>query len=104
MIDKTKKILDHQKKVRDLRAEVKKTKEKVPVYIIGFAVFMICTVYYLEDKVYTYFGGAINFIKCSILLFVIVVLFFLYKTHLSIQKKDNEIKRFKNELFKLMKL
>jgi Ca2+/Na+ antiporter len=104
MNDKNKKILNIQKKVRNLRAEVKKTKEKVPVYIIGFAVFMICTVYYLEDKVYTYFGGAINFIKCSILLFVIVVLFFLYKTYLSIQKKENEIKRFNNELFKLMKL
>jgi Ca2+/Na+ antiporter len=104
MNDKNKKILTVQKKVRDLRAEVKKTKEKVPVYIIGFAVFMICTVYYLEDKVYTYFGGAINFIKCSILLFVIVVLFFLYKTYVSIQQKENEIKRFNNELFKLMKL
>jgi hypothetical protein len=104
MNDKNKKILTVQKKVRDLRAEVKKTKEKVPVYIIGFAVIMICTVYYLEDKVYTYFGGAINFIKCSILLFVIVVLFFLYKTYVSIQQKENEIKRFNNELFKLMKL
>jgi Ca2+/Na+ antiporter len=104
MNDKNKKILNLQKKVRNLRAELKRTKEKVPVYIIGFAVFMICTVYYLEDKVYTYFGGAINFIKCSILLFVIVVLFFLYKTYVSIQQKENEIKRFNNELFKLMKL
>jgi len=104
MNDQNKKNIEDLNKVRELRAQIKSTKEKRPMFIIGFALITVCIIYYLEDKVYTYFGNAINFITFGIVVFFIITLIYIYKIHISIQKKEKIIKRINKKLFDLMKL
>ena len=104
MIDKQLEIEMLKVKQAILKENVTELKTKLPTYLLGFLFFSVCIIYYLEDKVYHFFGNAINFIRFGVLLSVIISVIFAYASYSKVYKKQQELKRIGSKLYSLMKL
>lgn len=103
-MEKSKEILNKQKKQNKLKKEVKNIKKKLPSFIIGFIFFSAISLYFLEDKFYSFFGNSVNLVIAIVILFSIICFIFLYNNFMKIKKKEKESKILGSELYKLMKL
>ncbi len=103
-MNKSKEILNYQKKQNALKSEVKKIKKKLPTYIIGFVFFVVVSLYFLEDKFYAFFGNNVNYIIGLVILLSLFSLFFLLRSYIKIKNKQKESKAIGSKLYKLMKL
>ncbi|QTE22549.1 hypothetical protein [Polaribacter cellanae] len=97
-------ILLQQKKQVQLKKEIKKIKKTMPIYLTGFVFAMFLIVFFLEDKMYIHFKGAINFILAGILLTIIIGILFYYYCQRKIRAKEKLSKAIGVKLYSLMKL
>ena len=104
MIDKQLEIEILKDKQVVLKEDIAKLKTKLPTFLLGFIFISVCIIYYLEDKVYRFFGNAINFIRFGVILSVIISVIFAYASYSRIYKKQQELKRIGSKLYSLMKL
>ncbi|QNM85806.1 hypothetical protein H9W90_01415 [Polaribacter pectinis] len=104
MDSKSQEIVRQQNKQRQLKDDIEAIKKKQPTYIIGFILFTFLSFYFLEDKFYNFFGNSVDFFITGIIILGLFCLFFIYRNHLTINKKDKEIKVISSKLYKLMKL
>jgi uncharacterized membrane protein YadS len=104
MGDKNKEILKLKNRQVQLKKDIKRSKTKIPKFIIGFVVFTILTLYALKDKAHVYFGSIINFVIVGMISLCITCIFFIYSSYSKIRKKEREIISINNNLYKLMKL
>jgi cytochrome bd-type quinol oxidase subunit 2 len=93
-----------QKEQKDLKKEIIEIKKKLPRYVIGFILFTVISLYFLEDKFHSHFGNAVNLILTGLIFFGCVCLFFIYKSYNRIEKKKKESKLLGTKLYNLMKL
>ncbi|TXD48895.1 hypothetical protein [Polaribacter sp. IC073] len=101
---KTHEIIAYQKKQEELKKETKKIKETTPSYIVGFVFIMFLTVFAIESKVYSYFGGTLNFISVSVLFTLFTGLLYFYVSQKRIKEKKKLSKDIQSKLYHLMKL
>ena len=92
-MNKTKDIVNQQKKQRALKAEIKEIKKKLPTYIIGFVLFACISLYFLEDKFYAFFGNSVDFVRVIVIISGLFSLFFIFKSYLKIKKKEKNLKQ-----------
>ena len=95
---------DNRKQRKKVKDEINKIKKSIPGYLVGFTFFMVLIVNALENKVYSYFGGSLNFFKISALFTVCIYLIYLYLIIKKIQKKYKKYKKLGLKLHVLMKL
>ncbi|QTD38572.1 hypothetical protein JL193_04640 [Polaribacter batillariae] len=101
---KKKEILIQQKKQDQLKKEIEYIKKTIPICLAGFSFVMLLIIFFLEDKLYIYFKGAINFIIVGIAFTIIIgILFYSYCLR-KIKAKEKQSKAISIKLYSLMKL
>ena len=103
-MDKNKEIIKHRARQSILKKEVKSIKNRVPKILVFLAVLTALGVYYLEGRLYTYFGSGSNFVKAIIFLFIVVSLIYTYTSIKKVKFKEKELKQINSKLYTLMKL
>lgn len=87
-----------------LKQEIKKINDSIPVYLTGFIFLMFVVVFLLESKVYSYFGGTLNFITTSSLFTLFICVTYFYLSQRKIKRKEKLSKTIGLKLYRLMKL
>tara|TARA_B110000240_G_scaffold159343_1_gene177721 strand:- start:33 stop:353 length:321 start_codon:yes stop_codon:yes gene_type:complete len=95
---------DNRKQRKKVKDEINEIKKSIPGYLVGFAFFMVLIINALENKVYSYFGGSLNFFKISGLFTVCICIIYLYLIRKKIQKQEKKYKKLSLKLHVLMKL
>ena len=103
-MDKNKEIIKHRARQSVLKKEVKTIRNRFPKILVFLAVLTALSIYYLESKLYSYFGSGSNFVKVMIALFVIFSLIFIYTNIQKVKAKEKELKQINSKLYTLMKL
>ncbi|MDX6747698.1 hypothetical protein SHK09_12920 [Polaribacter sp. PL03] len=103
-MSKNKEIIAYQKEQTILKKEVLHIKKTMPVYIIGTVFFMFLIVFAIEGKVYTYFGGTLNFMAFSTFFTLIICVLYFYNSQKKIKEKEKLSKAISSKLYNLMKL
>lgn len=101
---KNKEIALLQKDQKALKKEIIDIKKKLPTYIIGFVLFTAISLYFLEDRLHSYFGNGVNLILFGVIFLGVICLFFIYRSYQKIQKKRKESKLIGTKLYNIMKL
>ncbi|WP_299666428.1 hypothetical protein [uncultured Polaribacter sp.] len=97
-------ILLLQNKQKKLKADIKKIKKGIPIYLLGIVFLMFLAVFGLESIVYTFFGGTVNFIVISSLITLALCGFYFYKSQNKIKYKEKTAKAIGVKIYSLMKL
>jgi hypothetical protein len=87
-----------------LRKEIKSIKNKLPRFFVSFVLITVCSLYFLESRVYRFFGNAVNFMMFGAFLSTVIFLIYLYTNYVKIQSKEKEVKLISGKLYKLMRL
>ena len=103
-MQKNKEISTLQKEQKALKKEIIAIKKKLPKYIIGFVLFTVISLYFLEDKFHSFFGSGVNLILSGVIFFGCVCLFFIYNSYNKIKKKRKEANDLGTKLYMIMKL
>lgn len=88
----------------ELRMKVLAIKSRVPKFLIGLLLLLLLVVYFLESKLYHYFGTGLNFIQFMIGFFIITSLLYISLNLRIIFKNNTKIKKLSIQLYALMKL
>ncbi len=97
-------ILAYQKEQSELKKEIQKIKKSIPIYLTGIVFFMFLIVFVLDSKVYTYFGGSLNFFTFSSILTLVICFIYFYTSQFKIKEKEKSAKAIGSKLYNLMKL
>ncbi|ARV07858.1 hypothetical protein BTO04_14635 [Polaribacter sp. SA4-10] len=104
MVNKNILISKYQNRKKFLKEEIINIKKRLPTFIIGFSFFTFVAIYFLEDKLYAFFGNGVNYNITGVILIGFFCLIFVYKSLNSVSKKEKEIKALSSKLYDLMKL
>jgi len=101
---KRKKTLLLREKKTVLSQEIHKIKGRIPVVLVSFFFFTVCTIYVSINKMYLFFGNTVNFIQYGLLLFVLISLLYLYIVFSIMYNKKQELRNISATLYRLTKL
>lgn len=97
-------IVQLQKKQNKLKKEILKLKKTKSIYLLGIVFVLFLIVFFIEDKVYTFFNGIFNFIMASVVFgFILCIVFLKYHKN-KIKEKEKSSKAIGANLYRLMKL
>ena len=104
MTDKKQEI-DHLRDIQfGLKGEISNLKSQIPTFLIGFLFVMVLSIYFLEGRVYHFFGNGMNFIKFGIGPFILLSLLYIYISRKKVLNKEKKLKVISGKLYQLMKL
>ena len=101
---KKKRILAYQKEQSIVKQEILKIKKKRPFYLVVFLFSVIILIFTVENKVYTYFKGTLNFLILSFAVAILLCIVYLLSTQQKIKKRERLSKAIGLKLYQLMKL
>ena len=103
-MDKNTEILKQRDRQEHLKKQIEDIKSNVPKYIILLTLLSAVGIYYLEDKVYSFFGTGVNFIITVILFLILFSVIYIVLSLKKIKKNEKELKQINATLYDLMKL
>ena len=90
--------------INRLKKEIATLKETIPLHIGIYIVFVALFIFFLDKYLYPYFGGSINFIIASILIFSVIGIALLYIKWRKIYSISKNLENLQEQLYILMKL